>query len=157
MRPTIANQQWKVHSQVKTKHFIWIFYLAASGGFAEQLFTIWHDNREERALPPRAPPSTYCAAGTGAHVGQDAVGSCVLLCCLIDLTWSTSTFKVFGCQHWIFQARKGTGKRTLNEKLGRNTFKLRLFTNWSKWPWPSHFTFSALSYKMQESMDCFSY
>lgn len=85
MRPTIANQQWKVHSQVKTKHFIWIFYLAASGGFAERLFRIWHDNREERALPHRALPSTYCEAGTGAHMGQMAVGSCVLFYGLIDL------------------------------------------------------------------------
>lgn len=75
MRPTIVNQQWKVHSQVKTKHFIWIFYLAVNGGFSEQLFRIWHDNREERTLPYRAPSCTLCLAGTRTQIAQDVVRS----------------------------------------------------------------------------------
>lgn len=56
MRPTIANQQWKVHSQVRTKHFIWIFYLAENEGFSEQLCRIWHDNKEERHFLPEYLP-----------------------------------------------------------------------------------------------------
>lgn len=67
VKSSLTSQDWTFHLNI---------LLGIKGGFSEQLFRIWHDNKEESFLT--APPCTFCSADTRTQVAWGTVGPCTL-------------------------------------------------------------------------------